>query len=181
MTPNDLSILTKTNRLLVLNVIQQHTKYDNCPSFPSWDIVFTRFSEFDLLLTSNETLTSTKNNRLLVLNVAHIHTKYEICPSFLAWDIMFTRFSQFDSSVDPKWPLNLHQKRIGFLSSMWHTYILNMRSVQASWLEISCLQGFHNLTPVDPKWPLTSTKNNRLLVLNVIQLHTKYDICPSFP
>ena len=80
-------------------------------------------------------LTSTKNNRLLVLNVALLHTKYEICPSFPSWDIVFTMF----------------------------------------------LQCFHNLTTVDPKWPLTSTKNNRVLVLNVVHLHTKYEICPSFP
>ena len=77
---------------------------------------------------------------------------------------------------DP-WP---PPKTIGFLYLMWHSYIPNMRSVQTSLVEISCLQGFHNLTPVDPKWPLTSTKNNRLLVLNVVHLHTKYEICPSF-
>ena len=79
---------------------------------------------------------------------------------------------------DDPWP---PPKTIGFLYSMWHSYIPNMRSVQASLVEISCLQGFHILTPVDPKWPLTSTKNNRLLVLNVALLHTKYEICPSFP
>ena len=72
-------------------------------------------------------------------------------------------------------------KTKGFLYSMWYAHIPNIRSVQASLLEISCLQGFHNLTPVDPKWPLTSTKNNRVLVLNVVHLHTKYEICPSFP
>ena len=62
---------------------------------------------------------------------------------------------------------------------MW--YIRNIRSVQASLLEISCLQGFYNLTHVDPKWPLTSTKNNRRLLLYVVHIHTKYEICPSFP
>ena len=72
-------------------------------------------------------------------------------------------------------------KTIGFLYSMWYAYIPNIISVQASLLEISCLQDFHNLTPVDPKWPLTSTKNNRVLVLNVVRLHPKYNICPSFP
>ena len=96
--------------------------------------------------------------------------------AFMLWDIMFTRFSQFG----PCWPLTC-TKTIGFLYLMWYTYIPNMRSVQASLLEISCLQGFHNLTPVDLKWPLTSTKNNRLLVLNVVHIHTKYEICPSFP
>ena len=60
-----------------------------------------------------------------------------------------------------------------------YTYIRNMRSGQASLLEISSLEGIHNLTPVDPQWPLTSSKNNRLLVLNVVHLHTKYEICPS--
>ena len=64
---------------------------------------------------------------------------------------------------------------------MWYTYIPNMRSVQASMLEISCLQVFHSLNPVDPKWPLTSSKNNRLLVVNVVHLHTTYEICLSFP
>ena len=54
---------------------------------------------------------------------------------------------------------------------MWYTYIPNTRSVQDSLLEILCLQGFYNLTHVDPKWPLTSTKNNSVLVLNVLRLH----------
>ena len=123
-------------------------------------------------------LTSTKNNRLLVLNVALLHTKYEICPSFHVEISCLQGFHNL-TPVDPKWwpP----PKTIGFLYSMWCTYIPHMRSAQASLLEISCLQGFHNLTPVDPKWPLTSTKNNRLLVLNVVHLHTKYEICPSFP
>ena len=125
-------------------------------------------------------LTSTKNNRLLELNVVHLHTKYEICPSLPSWDIMvykvFTIWSLLTSNDN--WP---PPKTIGFLCSMCYTYIPNMRSVQASLLEISCLQSFNNLTPVDPKWPLTSTKNNRLLVLIVVHLHTKYEICPSFP
>ena len=117
---------------------------------------------------------------VLVLNVVHLHTKYEICASFPSWDIVFTRFSQFDHCW-PKWPLTSTKNNLGFLYSMWHTYIPNMRSVQVSLLEILCSQGFHNLTPVDPKWLLTSTKNNRVLVLNVVHLHTKYEICPSFP
>ena len=109
-------------------------------------------------------LTSTKNNRLLVLNVVHLHIKYEICPSFPSWDIVFTRFSQFDPlTPNDLWP---PPKTMGFLYPMWYTYIPNMRSVQDSLHVITCLQGFHNLTPVDPKWHLTSTKTNRLLVLN---------------
>ena len=73
------------------------------------------------------------------------------------------------------WP---RPKTIGFFYSMWYT---NIPTVPASLLEILCLNCFHNLTLVDPKWPLTSTKNNKLLVLNVVHLHTKYEICPSFP
>ena len=182
--------------------------------------MFTMFSQIDPCWP----LTSTKNNRLPVLHVLHVHTKYEICPSFPSGDIVYKVFTIWplltpnDLWPPPKrigflysmwytyilnmrsvqaslleisclkgfhnltpndlWPL---PKTIGFLYSMWYTYILNMRSVQVSLLEISCLQGFHNLTPVDPKWPLTSTKKNRLLVLNVVHLHTKYEICPSFP
>ena len=39
--------LHKNNRLLLLNVVHLHTKYEICASFPSWDIMFTRFSQFD--------------------------------------------------------------------------------------------------------------------------------------
>ena len=123
-----------------------------------------------------------------------IHQKqYTSCtycgtPAFQIWDLLKPPFLRYHVyKVFTIWPLLTPNdlwpppKTIGFLYSMWYTYIPNMRSVQASLLEISCLQGLHNLTPVDPKWPLTSTKNNRLLVLNVMHLHTKYDICPSFP
>ena len=125
-------------------------------------------------------LTSTKSNRLLVLNRVHLHTKYEICPSFPSWDLCVYMVFTICPMLTPNdlWP---PPKPIDFLYSMRYTYIPNMRSVQVSLLEISCLQGFNNLTPVDPKWPLTSTKNNRLLVLNKVHLHIKYEICPSFP
>ena len=190
------------------------------------------FSQFD----PKWPLTSTKNNRVLVLNVVHLHTTYEICSKlpclryhvykvFTIWPLL---------TPNDLWP---PPKTIGFLYSMWYTYIPNMRSVQASLLEISCLQGFYNvftiwplLTPNDlwppPKtigflysmrhsyipnmrsvqaslleisclqgfykvftiWPLLTPndlwpppKNNRLLVLNGVHLHTKYEICPSFP
>ena len=77
---------TKNNRLLYS---MWYTKYDNCPSFPSWDIVFKMFSN-STLVDPKWPLTSTKNNRLLVLNVVHLQTKYEICPSFPSWDIVLT-------------------------------------------------------------------------------------------
>ena len=151
-------ISTKKNRLLVLNVALLHTKYEICPSFPSWDIVFTRFLQCFHNLTPVDLkwpLTSTKNNRLLVLNVALLHTKYEICPSFPCWDIVFTRFSHVWPLLTPNdlWP---PPKTIGFLFSMWHSYILNMRSVRASLLEISCLQGFYNVFTI---WPLLTSND----------------------
>ena len=64
---------------------------------------------------------------------------------------IFTIWCQFDA----KWPLTL-SKHNRLLYSMWYTYIPNMRSVQASQLEILCLQGFHNLTPND-LWPPPKT------------------------
>ena len=92
-----------------------------------------------------------------------------VCRIFTIWHTLW-----------PKMTFDLHLTT-GVMYSMHYTYKPNMRSVQASLLEISYLQGFHHLTCVDPKWPLTSTKNNRLLVLNRVHLHTKYEICPSFP
>ena len=56
-----------------------------------------------------------------------------------------------------------------------------MKFIQASYLEISCKQGFQSLTPGDPKWPLTSTKNNRDHLLNMANPHTKYEISHTYP
>ena len=176
---------TKNNMLLVLSVV--HSYIPNMRSAQASMLEISCLQGFHNLTPVDPKwpLTCTKNNRLLVLNVVHLHTTYEICPSFHAWDIMFTRLLQCFTiwpllTPNDLWP---PPKTIGFLYSMWYTYIPNMRSVQASHVEISCLQGFHNLTPVDLKWPLTSTKNNRLLVLIVVHLQTKYEICPclSFP
>ena len=83
--------------------------------------------------------------------------------------------------VDPKSHLTSTEKQSASCTQCtWYTYKLNIKSVKA-FLEISCLQGFNNLTHVDLKWLLTSTKNYRLLLLNVVHLHTKYELCPSFP
>ena len=71
-------------------------------------------------------------------------------------------------------------KTIGFLLSTWQIYILNMKSVGHSYLKISRLQGFWSLTSGDLKWPLTSTKNNRVLPLNMTNLCTKYEKHRSF-
>ena len=45
----------------------------------------------------------------------------------------------------------------------------------------SVFQDFHHLTSGDPKWPLTSTKNDRDLLLNMGNLHAKYEIPRSYP
>ncbi|KAJ8036713.1 hypothetical protein HOLleu_20767 [Holothuria leucospilota] len=55
-----------------------------------------------------------------------------------------------------------------------------MKSIQASYLEILCKQGFQSLTPGDPRRPLTSTKNIRNLPLTIPHPHTWYEIYPSF-
>ena len=64
------------------------------------------------------------------------YTKHEISPSF-----PFLRYHIY--KVFTIWPMltpNDLWSRLGFLYSMWYTYIPNMRSVRASLLEISCLQ-----------------------------------------
>ena len=68
-------------------------------------------------------------------------------------------------------------KTIGFFLSTWQIHIPNMKSVSHSYLEISWLQSFRFLTSGDLRWPLTSTKNNRVLPLNMTNLYTKYEKC----
>lgn len=55
----------------------------------------------------------------------------------------------------------------------------SMKGSHAFYREIFCLQGFWILTSVDMIWPLTATKNNRLLPLNMIYPSTKYEKYPS--
>ena len=75
------------------------------------------------------------------------------------------------------WPL---PKTIGFFLSAWQSYISNMKIVSHSYLEILRLQGFQSLTSGDLKWPLTSTKNNRVLPLKMTKLYPTYENCRSF-
>ena len=75
------------------------------------------------------------------------------------------------------WPPH---KTIGIINTIWPTHILNVRSVTFTLLEISCLQGFDLLTSRDPKWPLTSTKNNRGHLLTMANPHTKYEISHTY-
>ena len=155
-----------------------YTKHEISPSFHVFRYCICKIFTIWCLMTPNDLWSRLKAIGFLY-SMWYSNIPYDNCPSFPSWDIMFTRFSQFDHCWPPNdlWP---SPQTIGFFYSMWCTYIPHMRSVQASMLEISCLQGFHNLTTVDPKWPLTSTTNNRLLLLNVMHLHTTYEICPSF-
>ena len=67
-------------------------------------------------------------------------------------------------------------KTIEIIYLIWVVHMLSMRSLRLTLLEISCLQGFDLFTSGDPKWPLTSTKNNRDYLLNMANPHAKYDI-----
>ena len=80
-------------------------------------------------------------------------------------------------------PINLWPppKTIEIIYSIWPTHILSMRYLRVTLLEISCLQGFDRLTSGDPKWPLTSTKNNRDHLLNMGNSHGKYEIPHIYP
>ena len=60
------------------------------------------------------------------------------------------------------------------------TYILSLKFKQHLILEISCLQGFRDLTSGDLKWPLTSMKNNRDHLLTMAYQRTKFEVQASF-
>ena len=78
---------------------------------------------------------------------------------------------------DDLWP---PPKNIGHSFSLWWIHIPSIKSIQASYLEISCKQGFQFLALGDPRWPLTSTKNYRIHLLTITHPCTKYEINPSF-
>lgn len=126
------------------------------------------------LMTPTWPLTSAKNNRLLSLNMTNLHTKYGEYPSFLLGDITSTMLSVLDLWW-PQMTFDLYNKPIGSFLPIWWTYIPDTR-----YLEISGTQGFQNLTSQDPRWPLTSTKNIKLLPINITNVYTKYEDYPSF-
>ena len=59
------------------------------------------------------------------------------------------------------------------------TYIPSLRFKQHLLLEISCLQGFGDLTSGDLKWPLTSMKNNRDHLLTKGYQRAKFEVQAS--
>ena len=60
------------------------------------------------------------------------------------------------------------------------TYIPSLKFKQHLILEISCLQGFGDLTSGDLKWPLTSMKNNRDHLLTKGYQRAKFEVQASF-
>ena len=107
--------------------------------------------------------------RLFTLTLLEISCLQAICKVFTIWPPV---------TSNDLWP---PQKIIGIIYAIWPTYILNMRSLTFTLLEISCLQGFDLLTSRDPKWPLTSTKNNRDHLLNMVNSHPNYEISHTYP
>ena len=76
-------------------------------------------------------------------------------------------------------PIYLHQEQY---DSCNQCGTLINQSIWASLLEILCLPGLHTfftLLTASDLWP--PSKNNMLVVLDVVHLHSKYEICPSFP
>ena len=55
-----------------------------------------------------------------------------------------------------------------------------MKSIKASYLEISCLKGLQFLNPGDPKWPLTSIKHTRIHLCIITHPNTKHETHLSF-
>ena len=71
--------------------------------------------------------------------------RYRVYKVFTMWPLL---------TPNDHWP---PPKTIGFLYLMWYTYIPYMRSVQASLLEILCLQGFFTIWPLltaNDLWPI---------------------------
>ena len=69
---------------------------------------------------------------------------------------------------------------IGIIWSPRCTYILILKFKQLSLLEISCSQGFETLITVDPKWPLTSMKNDRDHLPTMGYLYTIFEVQATF-
>ena len=122
-------------------------------------------------------LTSTKNNRVLPLNMANLYTKYEKCQSLLSRDIVFTnRLRGFRSltSGDLRWPLTSTKNNRVLplnMTNLCTTYEMCRSSISRDTMFTSCLRGFRSLTSGDLRWPLTSTKNDRVLPFNMTNLY----------
>lgn len=93
---------------------------------------------------------------------------------------MFTsKFQSFEVlpslTSDNLWPLPKQQNSF----PDYNTSTFKVRKV--SMLPTLIYPVYKVLTSSDLIWPLTSTKNNSVLSLNMINPFTKYEKCPSFP
>ena len=97
----------KNNRDHLLTKGYQRAKFEVQATFTSWDIMFTKFSYFDLLkwpdlMKKNMTYSPSATSKFEVqatftkwsdlLTKCYLHTKFEVQATFNSWDIMFTRF-----------------------------------------------------------------------------------------
>ena len=120
--------------------------------------------------------------------MGNTHTKYELHPS--RWDghIVFTsqnwlKYQIFiNSQFSPKNDPTSAPKSIGFLYSSWESYTPNFDLIGLSILDLSCLQAkihrnidFSQIPNFfSQRWPSICTKINRLPVLLIRKLHTKF-------
>ena len=111
--------------------------------------------------------THTPNMRLVTLTLLEIPCLQAIFKVFTIWPLV---------TSNDLWP---PRKIIGIIYPIRPTHTPNMTSLAFTLLEISCLQGFRDLTSGDLKWPLTSTKNDRVLLLNMTNPYAKYENCRS--
>ena len=94
----------ENNRDLLLTMAYQRTMFAVQANFTSWDIMFTRFSDFYLYWTQM-TFDRRENQQKLCL-----HTKFEVQATFTSCDIVFTKFSYFDLCW-PQMTFDLHEKQ----------------------------------------------------------------------
>ena len=69
---------------------------------------------------------------------------------------------------------------IAYISRATVPTYLESSSSNYYWLETLCLQSFQTVSSVDPKWHLTSMKNNRDHLLNKGYLKTKFEVHATF-
>ena len=127
-------------------------------------------------------LTSTKNNSNHLHNMANSHDKYEIPPVILLEMWCLQGFDHL-ASGDPKWPLTSTKNKRDHLLNMATPHAkYNIPHIYSSWdiVFTSIFQDFHYLTSGDPKWTLTSTKNNRDHLLDMGSPHAKYEIPQTY-
>ena len=123
-------------------------------------------------------LTSSKNNRDHLMNMGKSSCqvrdssmlsslRYHVYKVFRLWPLA----TAHDLWPPPKAiPSNYYRASMG---EVWESFVFPLLRY--------CLQGFQIITFHDLKWPLTSTKNDRDLLLNMGHPLVKYEIHPCLP